>query len=113
MHEAGLMNNIIGIVTQFALENGATKVQRILLDIGAISGIVPEYLSFYFEPCSRGTILEGAQLEINFIPAIGKCSRCLEPFGLLENDFICPDCQDSEWELVSGSELDIQGIEVV
>jgi len=113
MHEFGLMKSIVDIVYEFAMKNRAEKVTKIIVDIGAISGVVPEYLSFYFEPCTKNTVMEGAQFETNLIPAIGNCNGCSSTFDLLENNFVCPACKGESWELTSGKELNIQGIEVI
>ena len=113
MHEFGLMKNIVDIAQEFAINNGAQKVTKIIVDMGEISGGVPQFLSFYFEPCTKNTIMEGAELQINLIPAMGKCKQCFKTFNLLENDFMCPLCNTDGWELISGKELNIKGIEVV
>lgn len=61
MHEFGITQNIVAIVTEHA--KGA-KVQRVLLEIGKLSAIMPDAIRFCFDICTQGTVLEGATLEI-------------------------------------------------
>ena len=113
MHELGIMQNIVSSVEQYAEENRITEIVKVVVEVGQISGVVPESLEFCFGVCIKGTVLEGALLEIERVAAIGRCRQCGEEFNLLENDFTCSSCTGSEWDVVSGRELVIKGLEVV
>jgi len=113
MHELGLMQNIIDTVQDYARKNNVTKVVKIMLEVGQVSGVVPESLEFCFEVCTKQTTLEGAQLEIERIAAVGKCKTCGESFDLLTFTFSCPKCGGTDWEMISGRELIIKGLEVI
>lgn len=112
MHELGLMENIVATVQSCARENGAEKVLKVILEVGSISGVVPESLEFCFGVCVQGTLLEGAQLEIIRVPARGKCRKCAHEFDLAPHKFSCPRCQQADWELLAGKELIIKALEV-
>ena len=45
MHELGIVFNIIESVEQVAAENGIARVSTVTLELGEVSGIVPEYLA--------------------------------------------------------------------
>lgn len=113
MHELGIMQNIVNSVEEYADENHITEIAKVIVEVGQISGVVPESLEFCFGVCTKDTVLEGALLEIERVPAIGRCKQCGEEFNLFENDFTCPSCSGSEWDVVSGKELVIKGLEVV
>lgn len=113
MHELGLMQNIVDTVQGYVRENNVQQVIKVILEIGKISGVVPEALEFCFSVCTKGTVLEGAQLEIQRVAALGQCKKCGKTFDLLEDDFSCPDCEGENWDLVSGRELIIKGLEVI
>ena len=113
MHELGLMQNIIDTVQDYARKNNVTKVVKVMLEVGQVSGVVPESLEFCFEVCTKQTTLEGAQLEIERIAAKGKCKTCGESFDLLAFTFSCPKCGGTDWEMISGRELIIKGLEVL
>jgi hydrogenase nickel incorporation protein HypA/HybF len=112
MHELGIMQNIVSAVEEYAVENGITKIAKVIVEVGQISGVVPESLEFCFGVCAKDTMLEGALLAIERVPAIGRCKKCGEEFDLLANDFTCSSCQEAEWDVLSGKELVIKGLEV-
>lgn len=112
MHELGLMQNIVDTVQDYARKNNVTKVVKVMLEVGQVSGVVPESLEFCFEVCTKQTVLEGAALEIERIAAVGKCKTCGEGFDLLTHSFSCPKCGGTDWEMISGRELIIKGMEV-
>jgi hydrogenase nickel incorporation protein HypA/HybF len=108
MHELGITQSIVEIVTEKA--QGA-KVLSIVLEIGKLSGVLPDAVQFCFDVCSRGTSAQGARLDIVEIPGLARCLACgcevpLDlPFGR---------CSCGSWELlrVSGEELRIREMEV-
>jgi hydrogenase nickel incorporation protein HypA/HybF len=108
MHELGITQNIVAIVTEHA--QGA-KVQRVLLQIGKLSAIMPDAIRFCFDICSQGTVLEKAKLEILETPGLGKCCEC----GLevpLEKPFGRCQCGSSQIDVIAGEELKIKEIEI-
>ena len=113
MHELGLMQNIVDTVQDYARKNNVSKVVKVMLEVGQVSGVVPESLEFCFEVCTKQTVLEGATLEIERIAAVGKCKTCGEGFDLLTHSFSCPKCGGTDWEMISGRELIIKGMEVI
>jgi len=113
MHELGIMQNIVNTVQNYAKENDINKVSTVILEIGRISGVVPQALEFCFDVCSNGTVLEGAKLEIDNVAAVGRCKKCNAEFDLIKNNFCCPTCGRADWEMLSGRELIIKGLEVI
>jgi len=113
MHELGLMQNIVDTIQEYAYGNSVKKVLKVILEVGTISGVVPEALEFCFEVCTKETVLEEAQLEIRRLPAMGRCKKCEKTFDLVGNNFSCPVCEGADWEMISGRELIIKGLEVI
>lgn len=109
MHELGITQNIVAIVSERA---GDQKVCRVKLEIGKLSAIVPEAIRFCFDLCAEGTVLEGAMLEIDEIAGRGSCNRCGNEIelSLLAGSCLC-GCRDIT--CVSGQELKIKEMEVV
>ena len=108
MHELGITQNIIAIVTENAK---GKKVQRVLLEIGKLSAIMPESIKFCFDICAQDTILEGAILEILEIPGMAKCRQCGTTFGIDKPFGIC-ECGSIKLDIITGEELKIKEIEV-
>ncbi len=109
MHELGITQNIVAIVSERA---GEQKVTRVKLEIGTLSAIVPDAIRFCFDLCAQGTSLEGAALEIDEIAGRGKCKGCGEemPLSLLAG--IC-QCGSRDIICVAGQELNIKEMEVL
>ncbi len=108
MHELGITQNIVAIVTENA--KGA-KVQRVLLEIGKLSAIMPDAIRFCFDICTQGTVLEGAILEILEIPGLGRCCQCGAEIDLDKPFGIC-NCGSVQLDLITGEELKIKEIEI-
>ena len=70
MHEASLMKNLMGKVEQLARQNGAGRVTRIGVKLGALSHFSPDHFREHFEQASRGTVAEGAVLDIELLTDI-------------------------------------------
>jgi hydrogenase nickel incorporation protein HypA/HybF len=108
MHELGITQNIIAIVTENAQ---GKKVQRVLLEIGKLSAIMPDAIKFCFDICAQGTIVEGARLEILEIPGMAKCRECGTNFYVEKPFGIC-ECGSIKLDIIAGEELKIKEIEV-
>ena len=76
MHEVNIMQNTLDIAIAQARQSKAAKIDCLTLNIGELSGVIPEALEFAFEVLSQGTITENAQLEINSIPVVCHCQKC-------------------------------------
>ena len=107
MHELGITQNIVAIATEHA--NGA-KVQRISLEIGQLTAIMPEAIRFCFDICAQGTVLAGATLEILERPGLGKCHTCDRIIELSQPFGVC-DCGNTRLDIIQGEELTIKELE--
>lgn len=109
MHELSIATGVVDICEQHA---AGRRVLAVSLTIGALSGVVPEALEFCFEAATKGTLLDGARLEIERVAASGCCPACKE-VSVIES-FIdsCPRCGGFPLELKSGEELRVKDLEV-
>lgn len=96
-----------------AREHEATQVHRIVLRVGALSGVEPDALRLAFEATIEGTPAANADLELETVPARGRCTDCDLEFDV-QSDFIftCPKCGRISGELVQGRELELARIEM-
>ncbi|MBF0486724.1 MAG: hydrogenase maturation nickel metallochaperone HypA [Nitrospirae bacterium] len=96
------------------LDNGHTAIEKIILSIGAASGVMPDALSFAFDVIKQDTIAAGAVLCINAVPVSGVCSDCKGEFASCDGPFIinCPHCDSAAITVTGGFELDMIEIEV-
>ena len=75
MHEMAITQSMFDLVLQHAEEAGTRKVGKINLVIGELTGVVGECVQFYLEFLSRGTVVEGAMLDVTLVPAKARCRR--------------------------------------
>lgn len=62
MHERALMRDVMSRIEELARDEGATRVTRIDVRLGALSHFTPEHFREHFEDASRGTVAEGARV---------------------------------------------------
>ena len=112
MHEMSIAQSVIEIINEEMEKNDATILRSIRLNIGKMSAIVPDSLSFCFEVITAGTKLEGAQMIMDIIPMKGYCQGCEREFEIEDYAFVCPSCGSTQIKAISGQELSIVEIEV-
>jgi hydrogenase nickel incorporation protein HypA/HybF len=107
VHELTLTENVVQAVTA---RLGTKRVVRVRLEIGRLMAVLPDAMRFCFDVCTRGTSLEGARLDIDELPARGRCRTCGTEADL-EDVALCP-CGSADVEVLSGRELRIKEVEV-
>jgi hydrogenase nickel incorporation protein HypA/HybF len=112
MHEMALTESIVEIAADAAKKQGAQKVKRVFVDVGALSHVEPEALQFCFVAVSAGTIAEGAALEIDRVPGAGWCLDCAKTVPIAERFGACPECGRYHVQMTGGDELRVREIEV-
>jgi hydrogenase nickel incorporation protein HypA/HybF len=112
MHEVGLMQDALRIALDRARQEKAKRVLAIRMRIGALSGVVPDALSFAFECLSRGTPAEGGRLEIESVPAACWCASCNKEFEAPELGFECPACGKTSTEIRRGREIEVASLDL-
>lgn len=61
MHELGIIVHIAKTLDQVAAENELKKIGSVTLDIGEVSGIVPEYLTECWDLPQKESAVAGLQ----------------------------------------------------
>ncbi len=108
MHELSIVCNIVELVREAA---GGRKVERVTLEIGALSGVLPEAIAFCFPEVARQTEIEGAILDIRQIEASARCDICGEDFKTPSLLTAC-SCGSRRFQRLQGEELRIKSIEL-
>lgn len=112
MHEMSLCENIREIIQDQARSDGFTRVNRVWLEVGPLSCVEPDALRFGFDVVMRGSVAEGAALEIASSPAKARCLVCHTTTTIQQRYDPCPQC-GSPMEMMQGDELKISKLEVV
>jgi len=112
MHEVSIMTEALRLATDAAQAAGATRVRKLRLRIGTLSGVVPDALRFAFDVVGRGTLAAAATLEIEVVPASAWCATCQAEFAGESFFNECPRCHDVSGELRRGREMEIADVEI-
>jgi hydrogenase nickel incorporation protein HypA/HybF len=108
MHELALMERMVAAVEARVRP---ARVGRVRLQIGQLAGVLPETVEFCFALCARGTVLDGAHLEIDEVRGRGLCRRCGALFAMETVSDRCP-CGSGEIDVTGGRELRIATLEL-
>jgi hydrogenase nickel incorporation protein HypA/HybF len=111
MHETSIAQMLSEIALEEARKHSLSRVSSLTVQIGEMAAVVPEALSFAFSIISKGTILEGARLNIEIVPIVAWCSQCNEPFEVENFSFKCPECGLVSDDCLSGQELLLVSLE--
>jgi hydrogenase nickel incorporation protein HypA/HybF len=112
MHELSILQGLIEQVEQAVANDDGCRVLKVRVEVGEMSGVVPEALEFAYEISCAGTVLEGAELVIETVSVKQRCRQCEKEFDVKDLCFLCPDCGSSNLEKLSGFELRIREIEI-
>src|SRR5512134_4584 len=107
MHELAITESLVEAVTEHA---GGSRVMRVSLEIGKLSGVVADSVRFCFDVCTRGTSLDGATLEIVEPPGRAFCRDCNREVEI-EDFFALCACGSANLEVRGGRELRIREME--
>jgi hydrogenase nickel incorporation protein HypA/HybF len=122
MHDVTAAQRIASTVLQAAREQGAERVERVEIALGAMTMIDREQLEFWLEQVFRGTVAEGAEVQIEQLSLRVRCGECgYEGAVEVPEDPIyhlmpyvpeCPECSSDELEVLGGDACVVQSIRV-
>jgi len=113
MHELGIAQSALERALEEMRKAGASRVSRIVLRIGRLSGVDAESLRFAFEAVRVDTPAAEAELTIEDAPAVAHCAPCEADFTPTSGPpFACPRCQAWSGTIVHGRELDLMRVEM-
>ena len=112
MHELGTVFYVIQEVEKVVEENHLTQVASVTLEVGEVSGIIPEYIVDCWNWARKDTkYLKEAELKVENIEAVTFCEDCKQTYPTVKYAKVCPYCQSENTYLVTGNEYVIKEIE--
>ncbi len=116
MHELSIAASVVEIACRYArpIHDGAPlqRVSKVHVQVGYLRQVVPSALAFSFELVAQGTAAEGAELELDTVPAVGRCRRCGVESRLRAFPLQCGACFGFDLEIVAGEELIVESLEM-
>ena len=115
MHELTVAIQIRqGLEVELSTDDGVLVADAVRVQIGALSGIVPEALLFAWpHAISDSAALGSARLDIDWIDVQLHCAVCNDIYTVTEfRSLRCPQCRSPDVEIVAGDELDIASVDI-
>jgi hydrogenase nickel incorporation protein HypA/HybF len=112
MHEASVTQSLVGIALEEAERSGAKRVVSIDLTIGEATGYSRDSIEFFFGLFSKGTLLEGAVLNLTYVKPKFHCAFCGNGFERRGGSFDCPACGSRGEMTGGGTEFYIDAIDI-
>ncbi len=112
MHELALSHSMVEIIEREAVLQAFERVETIRLEIGVLTCVEPEALRFCFDTATRGTVAEGARLEIIAVPAEASCRDCGAERAIRRWGTACTACGGHRLDVHGGDQMRIKDLEV-
>jgi hydrogenase nickel incorporation protein HypA/HybF len=109
MHELAIAESVVDIAARTA---AGRRVARVELKAGHLRQVVPSALEFAFELVARGTVVEGAELAVEEVPAAVRCRTCAADSDGVVLPLACGRCGSFDVTLIRGEELQVEAVEL-
>ena len=112
MHEMSLAEGVLQLIEDSARQEEFSKVTTVWLEIGQLAGVEVEAMRFCFDAVTRGSLAEGARLEIIAVPGTAWCMNCSTTVTCSEAYGACPQCGTYQIQVTGGTEMRVKELEV-
>ena len=111
MHELGLMDSVVRMVRRICAEEQIGRVERIVLEVGELSGIEIPYLYDGFDAVTHGTDFADTELVVATAQGVLHCNDCDLDFPLKNQELFCPECFGRNLSIKAGRDMTLKRIE--
>lgn len=112
MHELAIVQDLLNLCESNARKNNAKKITKVEIEIGRLSGVEGHYLRSAFDAFKANSICEEANLIIHTKEVVIKCDECDFEGEILDNSFICPNCNSAFIRVIGGEDMYLMRIEM-
>jgi hydrogenase nickel incorporation protein HypA/HybF len=112
MHESSLARSLLEVVIDEAHARGARRVVLVRGRIEDPERIDPAGFALLFEGAARGTIAEGARVELAWIAVPARCRTCGREFVPESHHVVVCPCGSLDAALVRPTGVTLDAIEV-
>jgi len=109
MHEFTIVQSMLDMCKK---HSKGKKVDKVVVDIGKMSGIEPHFLKESFDTFKENTVCDEAVLDMNIIDITIVCDDCKAESKIENYDFFCPKCHSGNTKVLTGQEMHIQYLEL-
>ena len=111
MHEMSLCEGIRTVIEYQARVHDLEKVNCVRVEIGRFAGVEKPALAFAFDVVMRGSVAEGATLEMIDLPGKAMCFDCAKEVEIEDRLQPCPACGGGKLMPTGGDEMRIKDLE--
>ena len=112
MHEMSLCEGVLRILEEQANAQHFTHVKTVWLEIGELASVEKEAMRFGFDVVMKGSLADGARLEIIDVPGQAWCMQCMKVVTIKNLFDACDSCGSHQLQVTGGEELRIKELEV-
>lgn len=112
MHEMSLAEGVLGVVQEAARAHHPCVIRAVRLEIGALAAVELEALRFAFEVVKRGSVADGATLDIVSVPGSAWCMQCSRSVAIAERTDPCPECGSWQLQVTGGDQMRVKELEL-
>jgi len=112
MHELSIAGAVLDSVRAEAALRPGTRVRKVGLVVGELSGVDSDSLRFCLEVLVRDTEFADAALELTPSPRRHRCRDCGASFTVVDYQTRCPACASRDTDCISGTELELSFVEL-
>lgn len=112
MHEMSLAENVMQIIEESARTQNFQRVRIVVLEIGKLAAVEPDAMRFCFDAVTRGTLAQGAQLQIIESPGTGACLACGAEVEMQEQYGLCSSCGSPRLKITAGNQMRVKNLAV-
>lgn len=106
MHEMSYCLKMVNLAIETCKENDIKKVDKILVEVGQMTGVLPYYLQKYYPKAVKDTILEDSTLEVIEVLVQTKCDQCGNIYNpKKEEKYLCPKCGSGMGKVIKGRDV--------
>jgi len=112
MHELSLISNLFDILEKQAHNKNSKKIIHVKLQVGILSGAVPELLKSAFDIYKKDTIAREAEITCEKVLLKMYCKDCRVESTSDDYILTCSKCGSSNLKTLAGTELILEKIEL-
>jgi hydrogenase nickel incorporation protein HypA/HybF len=109
VHEMALVASVVDLVVE---RTAGRQVTRVRLQVGELTGVLPDAMSFCFDVAVTGTPLDGAELDVDLVAGRVACHGCGAESACPDRLLLCP-CGSADVEVIAGEELTVVSVDLV
>ena len=113
MHEGQFTEKIVEVILSELKKYPGARIKTVKAKVGEIFHLILESVQMHFQIITKGSPLEGVQLDLEEEPVNVLCRQCQRK-GPVEDHhmLVCSFCQSMDVAAVSGNRITVESIQM-